>query len=229
MRTWSVTSATVPTPAYSLSWRGTSTTRSSSPTSTVRVTFMPGKTTVSSSGTSSRSVTGYSHSKLELLSKFSLLSSESRRLESRLEMLVLLDAHNPAVAHVDDGGPAAEEIRAATLQRPLVGGIELDPGEPHNDNDAVSQPDCAFDDHVVVLGGAVRNHFEDALAADHHRVGLPGRHPRHVRIEHRRHRLEVPVDERVVAAEQDLGAFVAHGIESRRLPMLSTLGRPRGP
>src|SRR5881227_821937 len=56
MRTWSVTSATVPTPAYSLSWRGTRTTRSSSPTSTVRVTFIPGKTTVSSSGTSSRSV-----------------------------------------------------------------------------------------------------------------------------------------------------------------------------
>ena len=50
----SVTSATVPTFAYSPSCLGTSRTRSSSPTSTVRVTFMWGKTTMSSRGTSSR-------------------------------------------------------------------------------------------------------------------------------------------------------------------------------
>ena len=50
----SVTSATVPTFAYSSSCLGTSSTRSSSPTSTVRVTFMFGKTTRSSRGTSSR-------------------------------------------------------------------------------------------------------------------------------------------------------------------------------
>ena len=51
-RTVSVTSATVPTLAYSPSCLGTSSTRSSSPTSTVRVTFMLGKTTMSSRGTS---------------------------------------------------------------------------------------------------------------------------------------------------------------------------------
>ena len=52
----SVTSATVPTFAYSSSCLGTSSTRSSSPTSTVRVTFMLGKTTMSSRGTRSRRV-----------------------------------------------------------------------------------------------------------------------------------------------------------------------------
>ena len=52
MRTRSPTSATVPTFAYSPSWRGTSSTRSSSPTSTAMVTFMFGKTTRSSRGIS---------------------------------------------------------------------------------------------------------------------------------------------------------------------------------
>ena len=56
-RTRSATSATVPTLAYSPSWRGTSSTRSSSPTSAEIVTFMFGKTTMSSSGTSSRVLT----------------------------------------------------------------------------------------------------------------------------------------------------------------------------
>src|SRR5436190_14047471 len=53
-RTWSTTSATVPTFANSSSCRGTSSTRSSSPTSTVSVTLMLGKTTMSSRGTSSK-------------------------------------------------------------------------------------------------------------------------------------------------------------------------------
>ena len=52
----SVTSATVPTFAYSSSCLGTSSTRSSSPTSTVRVTFMLGKTTMSSRGTRRRRI-----------------------------------------------------------------------------------------------------------------------------------------------------------------------------
>ena len=56
-RTRSPTSATVPTLAYSPSWRGTSSTRSSSPTSTEMVTFMFGKTTMSSRGTRSSEVT----------------------------------------------------------------------------------------------------------------------------------------------------------------------------
>jgi hypothetical protein len=47
-----VTSATVPTEAYSPSCRGTRSTRSSSPTSAATVTFMFGKTTMSSRGTS---------------------------------------------------------------------------------------------------------------------------------------------------------------------------------
>ena len=49
-RTWSVTSAIVPTFANSPSWRGTSRTRSSSPASTGSVTSIVGKTTVSSRG-----------------------------------------------------------------------------------------------------------------------------------------------------------------------------------
>ena len=53
----SATSATVPTRAYSPSWRGTSSTRSSSPTSAGIVTFMFGKTTMSSSGISSNVLT----------------------------------------------------------------------------------------------------------------------------------------------------------------------------
>ena len=130
-------------------------------------------------------------------------------------MRVLLDAHDPAVTHVDDCRPAAEEVRAATLQRPLVGRIELDPREAHADDHAVGEPDRAVDDDVVVLGGAIRDDLEDALATDDDRLRLAGRHPFHVRIQQRRHRVEVPVDERVVAAQQNLGALVAHGFESR--------------
>ena len=49
-----MTSATVPTFAYSPSCMGTSNTRSASPTSMVRVTFMFGKTTMSSNGINSK-------------------------------------------------------------------------------------------------------------------------------------------------------------------------------
>ena len=133
---------------------------------------------------------------------------------------MLLDAHHAAVAHVDDGGPAAEEVRAPALEGAFVGGIELDPREAHADDRAVGEPDRSVDDDVIVLGGPCGDDLENAVSADDDCLRFPGRHPLHVRIEHRLHRLEVPVDERVVAAQQKLGALVAlvgHAFEFRWL------------
>jgi uncharacterized protein len=140
---------------------------------------------------------------------------------------MLLDAHDSAVPHVHDGGPAAEEIRAPALQRPLVGRVELDAREAHADDDTIRQADRALDHDVVALGGAIRDHLEDTLTADDDRVRGARRDPLHVGIEHRFDRLEVTVDESVVAAKEKLGALVGHQTESRRPTAWSRLVRPR--
>ena len=89
-------------------------------------------------------------------------------------MRVLLDAHDPAVAHVDDGGPAPEEVGAPALQRALVGGVELDPREAHAHHGAVGEPDRAVDDETdeegetrraeIDAGGPVA--YRSSLAVD---------------------------------------------------------------
>ncbi|HJQ74505.1 MAG TPA: hypothetical protein VJ814_06435, partial [Gaiellaceae bacterium] len=59
------------------------------------------------------------------------------------DRVVLVPRHEneyAAVPHVHDGGPAPEEVRAAALQRPLVGRVDLDPREAHADHDAVGEP-----------------------------------------------------------------------------------------
>src|SRR5690242_5485204 len=127
---------------------------------------------------------------------------------------MLLDPHDSAVAHVDDGSPTAQEVRATALQRPLVGGIELDPREAHADHHAVGETDGSVDHDVIVLGGAIGYDLEDAVAADDHSLGLAGAHPFDVRVEHRLDRVEISIDEGAVAAEEKLGALVAHTAES---------------
>src|SRR5436190_3739448 len=129
-------------------------------------------------------------------------------------MRVLFHAHDPAVAHVDDGGPPAEKVRAAAMQRPLVGGVELDPRKAHADHDAVGEADGPLDDDVVVLGGSIGDDLEDAVPADDDGLRLAGGYPFHVRIEHRLDRLEIPGDERVIPTQKELGALVAHPAES---------------
>src|SRR5256714_13134087 len=129
-------------------------------------------------------------------------------------MRVLLDADDPAIAHVDDGRPPAEEVRAAALERPFVGLVELDPREAHADDHAVGEPDGPVDDDVVVLGGSSGDDLEDAVAADDDGVRLAGGHPFHVWVEHRLDRLEIAGDERVIPAQEELGALVAHSTES---------------
>src|SRR6266513_3925512 len=110
-------------------------------------------------------------------------------------MRVLLHTYDPAVAHVDDGRPAAEEVRAAALQRPLVERIELDPREAHADDHAVGEPDRPVDDDVVVLGGPFGDDLEDTVPVDYDRLRLAGRHPFYGGIQHGLDRAEIPVHE----------------------------------
>jgi hypothetical protein len=69
---------------------------------------------------------------------------------------------------------------------------------------------------VVVLGGTIGDDLEDTVPVDDDRLRLAGRHPLHVGIQHGLDRGEIPVDECVVAAQQEVGALVAHAVESRR-------------
>ena len=58
-----------------------------------------------------------------------LLGLEIGRLESRLEMRVLLDAHDPTVAHVDDSGPAAGPTGDTPGRRPIDNGERMRVGK----------------------------------------------------------------------------------------------------
>src|SRR5207253_5581716 len=87
-------------------------------------------------------------------------------------------------------------------------------------------PDRAVDDDVVVLGCAIGNHLENAVTVDDDRLRLAGRHPLDVGIQHGLDGVEIPVDECVVAAQQELGALVAHAVESRRLAVSLDWVRP---
>ena len=84
----------------------------------------------------------------------------------------------------DDGRPAAEKVRAAALQRPLVGRIELRSREKRMLTTTRSgEPDRAVDDDVVVLGDALGDDLEDAIAVDDDGF-LAGGNPLHIRVEH---------------------------------------------
>ena len=142
-----------------------------------------------------------------------LVSLDSGRLQRRLEMRKLLDPDDATVLHVDDPGPATEEIRTAALQRALVARIGLDTREAHAHDDAIREAERAINGDVVVLSDPLREHLENAVATDEDGF-LPGSHPLDVGIEHPRERLEVTGDERAVTAEEQLDARVTHAAES---------------
>ena len=146
--TVSVTSATVPTLAYSPSCFGTRSTRSSSPTSMVRVTFMLGKTTMSSRGTSK-----------------SLLTVRSRSSEAA-EFSVIHVLTTKTVALFPRAGPARERPRLNAY------GTRTNPGphgesqlvEPGNPEYRLPGPDT---NHGRALRGRDRGHGGRPLAGAH--------------------------------------------------------------
>ena len=151
---------------------------------------------------------------------------DSRHLQRRFEMRELLDANDATVLHVDDAGPAAEEVRAPALQRPFVARIGLDAREAHAHDDAIRQAERAIDGDVVVLGHPLGEHSEDAFPADEDGV-LPDRHPLDVGIEHLRERLEIACDECAIATEKKLDARVTHAAESMGACLLLPWARGR--
>jgi hypothetical protein len=54
--------------------------------------------------------------------------------------------------------------------------------------------------------------LEDTVATDDDGIGLAGRHPLHVRVEHLLDRVDVACDKCVIAPEKELGAFPARGL-----------------
>ena len=130
----SVTSATVPTFAYSSSCLGTSSTRSSSPTSTVRVTFMLGKTTRSSRGTSSRRSFGSCSTSLAFVRR-SVVSSKSVATRS--------GAAGPRSAAKAAKAPERDRRDRGRRAGPRTGRRRLVPRHDARDEDAAAPEDEA--------------------------------------------------------------------------------------
>ena len=141
---------------------------------------------------------------------------DSCRLERPLEMGELLDTNDATALHVDDSGPAAEEVRAPALQRTLVARIDLDAREPHAHDDTIREPERPIDGDVVALSHPLGEDLEHTVATDEDGL-LAGGDPFDVGIEHPRDRLEVAGDERAVTAKEKLDARVFHAAESMGL------------
>ena len=79
------------------------------------------------------------------------------------------------------------------------------------------------------LRGALRDHFEHSVAADDDRFGLAGRDPLHIRIEQRPDRLDIALDEGVVAAKKELGALPARRLLAHPVSLGGYNRLPTGP
>jgi hypothetical protein len=141
------------------------------------------------------------------------VSFDAGGLHRGFEVRELLDTNDMAVVHVDDARPASEKVRAPTLQRTLVGRVDLDAREPNADDDAVGKTDRAVDDDVVRLGDPLGEHGEYVIAADEDSFLARG-DPFDIGIEHLPHRDNIAGDERAVPAQKQIDTRVTHEAES---------------
>jgi hypothetical protein len=144
------------------------------------------------------------------------VSLDSRRLERGFEMRELFDPNDATVGHVDDPGPAAEEVGTAALERALVGRIGFDTRETHAHDDAIREAERAIDTDVVALRDALGDYVENTIAVDEHGL-LPDGDPLDIGIEHPRKRFKVACHEGAVPAEKKLDPRVTHAAESMEL------------
>src|SRR5207247_8371741 len=112
---------------------------------------------------------------------------------------------------------ATDEKRAARLQRPLVGRVELDAREAHADDDVLPHADAAIDRDLIALGDAVAKHVED-VAAIGNRRDLADADPLHLRVEHPLDRVEVAGDDGAVAPEQEIDRRLTHLLTRSQQP-----------
>src|SRR5439155_10337810 len=98
------------------------------------------------------------------------------------------------------------------LERALVLGVARFAGGAEANDDLVADPDAAIELDPVLLPIALGDDAEH-LRVVNERVG-PGveRVPLDLLVEELRDRVEVPVDERAVAADDDFHGLEAHGI-----------------
>ena len=86
------------------------------------------------------------------------------------------------------------------------------------------EADRPVDDDVVILGGAIGHHLEDAVATDDDCRRLSGGHPVHVGVEHQGRRVEIAVDD--AWSPRSRASALSWLIASS---LGGTLVRPRGP